>query len=185
MHSLLLACQDISPSALRLLQEPHDVPMFTGDVMPVSFWALLLLLTSIVLAVSLVVSILVAWFIYKPYSKLPPAYQTLSPGLIWLLLVPLANLVIMLLIVLQVPDAFRKYFDHVGDSSVGDCGKLVGQIWAIATLCCFVPVVNYVAVFPAIACMILFTVKLWELAGKIGNKAPRADGKIRLPKSVV
>ena len=155
--------------------------VFPDEGVAISFWGLFLGLMLMMLAISFVISIAVAWFIYKPYSKLPTDYQTLAPGWIWGMLVPLANLVIILLIALQVPEAFKRYFSHVGDASVGDCGKTVAQIWAIATLCCFVPIVNYIAGVVALVCLIMFTMKLWELAAKIERTTPNMAEKTTLP----
>ena len=191
MNSLLLALQT-QPEAFEGQMSVEELQqamggqrltaLFPDEGVAISFWGLLLGMMLMMLAISFVISIAVAWFIYKPYSKLPTEYQTLAPGWIWGMLVPVANLVIILLIALQVPDAFKRYFNHVGDLSVGDCGKTVGQIWAIATLCCFVPIVSYIALLPALVCLILFTIKLWELAAKIEGKTHAMEEKTTMPK---
>lgn len=180
MNSLMFAIQDISSDAERMLQEINATPgEFGGDiVLPSTIFGIFLGAICFVLAFSFVVSAITTYFIYKPYSQLPEQFHTLSPALIWLLLVPIVNLVMIFFVALQVPDAFKRYFDTVGNHTVGDCGKTVGLIWGVSVLCGFIPVLNYIAWVPALVCMIMFIVKLWNMVAQL-------DAKVPLQKSVV
>lgn len=177
MNSLFLALQDVHMDAEQLFQEMNGMSGdfggdFGGDVaMPTTIFALFFGVICFALSLSFIISAITTYFIYKPYSQLPQQFQTLAPGLIWLLLVPLVNVVMVFLVALQVPDAFKRYFNSVGNYSVGDCGKMVGLIWAIAVLCSFVPFLNYIAWIPALVCMVMFMVKLWDMARQIHTKA--------------
>ena len=172
MNSLLLAFQDVQMDAEQFFQEMKGMSGdFGGDVaVPSTILGLFLGLFVLVLVASFVISVITTYFIYKPYSQLPRQFQTMPAGLIWLMLVPLVNIVMVFFIVLQVPDAFKRYFNSVGNYSVGDCGKLVGRIWAISVLCSLVPLLNYIAWIPALVCMIMFIVKLWAMAGQLNTK---------------
>jgi len=172
MNSLFLAFQDVHMDAEQLFQEMNGMSGdFGGDVaMPSTIFAMFWGFLLFVFAVSVVISVITTYFIYKPYSQLPHQFQIMPAGLIWLLLVPLVNIVMVFFIALQVPDSFKRYFNSVGNYSVGDCGKLVGLIWAISVLCSFVPLINYIAWIPALVCMIMFMVKLWDMARQIHTK---------------
>ena len=186
MSTLFLALQDVTIAPDQFFQEMNGAPAEIGtNEMTVAFWTAFLLLVSVVLAISFVVSIIVTWLIYRPYRQLPSSHQTLSPWIIWLLLVPLVNLVIMFLVAIKVPDSFRNYFQQLGNQSFGDCGKTFGLVWAIATVACLVPLLNYIAGIVSLVCMILFIVKLWTMAGNLKEKPAKAVVKISLPENAV
>jgi hypothetical protein len=127
----------------------------------------ILLFALLVTAIIIAIAIVVCWLLYKNYKKVPPQFQTLSPGLVWLMLVPLANIVMPIIIGMQVPEAFKRYFDSIGDTSVGDAGKQVGLIWGIAALCTVIPLVNLIAALVALVALVMFLLKVIAMGRKI------------------
>ena len=153
-----------------LVVQQQTPPIFgTGQQHEIPAAALGLLLGMIVVGViiGLLIGLLVAWLIYKPYSKLPSQYHTLAPGLCFLLIVPLANIVMPIILGLKIPEAFGAYFADRGDTSVGDAGKSVGMWWGISALACLVPLVNLFAGIAALVLLIIFIIKLWDLAKRV------------------
>ena len=115
--------------------------------------------------IGLLIGALVAWLIYKPYSKLPSEHQTIAPGLCFLLMVPLVGFVMPIILGIKIPEAFASYFDATGQShETGDAGKAVGLWWGICVLACIVPLVNIVASIASLVLLIIFIIKLWEMA---------------------
>lgn len=107
---------------------------------------------------------LVAWLLYRPYSKLPAEYQQLGPGLVWLFVIPIFNLFWMFVLAIKLPASFKAYFEAAGDDSIGDAGKGIGLACAI----CFVAglVIPFVGL-AGLVLLIIFIVKLWGMAGRI------------------
>ncbi len=156
-----------------IVTRPSLLEILTGEPsIAFPLVTMILLSTITYLVASLVISIFSTYFIFKPYSKLPAEFQTLSPGFIWLLLIPVVNTVMTFIIVLQVPEAFEYYFKKKGNDSMGDCGKLVGLIWAICGVFIFVPFLSYLASLPFLACMVLFIIKLWAMAEALAPQKP-------------
>ncbi|MEE9403339.1 MAG: hypothetical protein V3V20_00465 [Algisphaera sp.] len=137
---------------------------------PAEAIAALFAIAAVVLVVFLLIGLLVAWLIYKPYSKLPKEYHTLAPGLCFLLLVPFAGLVMPIILGIKIPEAFAAYFADRGDTSVGDAGKGIGLWWGISVLCCMVPILNIFAAIAALVLLIIFILKLWEMAKRIDTQ---------------
>ncbi len=135
---------------------------------------LLLVFVGVGLVIGIAIAIVIAFLFWKPYSKVPQQFQTISPGLIWLLVIPLVNIVMMFIVAFQVPPAFKAYFDSIGDQSVGDAGKQVGMWWAICAILSIIPILGMLAGLASLVLLILFLVKLWGMAGKIpeGGAAP-------------
>lgn len=122
----------------------------------------------VILTVVFVVNVIVCFLMYKPLSKLPESYRPFSPGLVFLMLIPIANFIMPFLISISFTNGFKNYFGSVGDQSNGDCGKTIGLVWAIASVCSVIPIVNYLAGPVGLICMIIFIVKLWSMGNKVG-----------------
>ncbi len=126
------------------------------------------------LAIGIAIAVAIAFLFWKPYSKVPAQHQTISPGLIWLMVIPLVNIVMMFIIAFKVPEAFKSYFDSVGDTSVGDAGKTIGMWWAICALCSFIPILGMIAGLASLVLLIIFLLKIWDMAKKIPDTAQPA-----------
>jgi hypothetical protein len=123
----------------------------------------------VILTVVFVINVIVCFLLYKPLSKLPESFRPFNPGLVFLMLIPIANFVMPFMISISFTDGFKNYFESIGDQSNGDCGKTIGLVWAIAGVCSIIPIVNYLAPLVALICMIIFVVKLWSMGNKVNT----------------
>lgn len=168
------------PQDIELQQDPTSLPEMGG--MPTDFngieqmtpdaatlFAGILAFICIILTVVFVINVIVCFLMYKPLSKLPESFRPFNPGLVFLMLVPIANFVMPFLISISFTDGFKNYFGSIGDQSNGDCGKTIGLVWAIAAVCSMIPIVNYLAGPVALVCMIIFIVKLWSMGNKVSS----------------
>ena len=119
--------------------------------------------TLIVLAIQA----LICWLIWRSYKKVPPEFQVMKPGMVWLLMVPLFSLVWTFFVAIQIPDSFKAYFDAIGDQSEGDAGKSIGLAWAICTALAIIPYLGACIAIGALVCMIIFIVKISNMAKRI------------------
>ena len=120
------------------------------------------------LVIGIVVNVVICFFISSWLNEVPGQYRVMAPGQVWLLIIPLFNLYWMFRVyMLDVPQSFKNYFDATGETSVGDCGKSLGQWICILTLVGCIPCVNYCSGIALLVMLILWLVKINELKQKI------------------
>ncbi len=131
--------------------------------------AVMLVAILIALAVGLAIGIVICVLLYKVQSAVPPNHRKIEPAMVWLLLIPLFNLIWNFFVYRRIPDSFQSYFASVGRTDVGDCGRNIGLWYAICAACSIIPCVNYVAGPAALVLLIIFLVKMFDLKSKIGQ----------------
>ncbi|REJ86865.1 MAG: hypothetical protein DWQ34_26680 [Planctomycetota bacterium] len=117
-----------------------------------------------------VVYAVVCFLIASPLSMVPEELREMSPGQVWLLLIPLFNLVWAFLVAQRVPRSFQNYFANVGVTRFGDCGAQIGVWWAICFVGSWIPCLNAAAVPANLVLLIIFIVKLWGMKGEIDRR---------------
>jgi len=120
-----------------------------------------------ILLFHLALSIVVVFLVYTDFQRVPSAFRKLEPSLVWLLLIPCFNLVWNFYVFPGLADSFKAYFDSVGDSSVGNCGRDVGLGYAICTAASVIPFVGCLTGIVTLVLLILFLVKANELKNRI------------------
>jgi hypothetical protein len=125
-----------------------------------------------VIVFGLVVLALMIWLVYgtlyKVLSRLPPEYQRMSPGLVFLCLIPLFGTVWLFFVVIRTSDSLRSYFYYVQQrTDVVDCGKGVGLGWAICSVCSIIPFLGYLTAIAALVCMIIYLVRVHGLSQQV------------------
>ncbi|MCZ6835866.1 MAG: hypothetical protein O7G85_08840 [Planctomycetota bacterium] len=113
------------------------------------------------------ISLLICFLLYSCQSRIPREYRTLEPGLIFLLLIPLFQLIWNFFVYQRIAESYKNFFDAHGRTDVGDCGKGIGLWLAICTVLSVIPCVGYVTGLAALVLLILFIVKAFELKGKV------------------
>ncbi len=119
----------------------------------------------------LVVLGLMIWLVYgtlyKVLSRVPPEYPQMSPGQVFLCLIPLFNIVWLFFVVSRVSGSLETYFSNESEYDYGDCGKSLGLAWAILTVCSIVPLLGMLAALAGVVCMIVYLVKVNGLSHDI------------------
>ncbi len=146
----------------------------TGDEAALVAMIIGILLMS--LLVVFAISIAVCFLVYLPYKAVPVEHQRMSPGLVFLLLIPIFGIIWNFFVFLKIPESFQSYFASQGRTDVGDCGRSIGMWYAICGVCALVPCVNYIAGPAALVLFIIFLVKIWGLKAQIiqGGMPPMA-----------
>ncbi len=91
---------------------------------------------AVMVLVGLAIAVAVCWFLMTCFQRVPPAHRKQEPGLVWLLLIPCFNLVWSFFVYPRLADSYKSYFDSIGRSDVGDCGRALG-LW-----CCILPLIQ-------------------------------------------
>lgn len=84
--------------------------------------------------VALILSAIFAYLLMDAVSSVPEAHRKIAPWVPWLLFVPVANVVVLILAFIKVPESLSSYLDSIGKNSFGDCGKKIGIWGAILSL---------------------------------------------------
>ena len=120
----------------------------------------LLAVFGVVILVFLAIAIFILLFISKALQTVPVAHRKTDPGLVWLLLIPLFNIVWIFIYLPKVADSFVSYFAEKNVSTFGDCGRTLVYIYGGCLIGGFIPFINFIAGPAGLIVMILFLVKL-------------------------
>lgn len=117
--------------------------------------------------IGLCIAIVVCAFLYKFYNRVPRQFRQMEPGLVWLLLIPCFNLVWNFFVFIRLSRSFKAYFNSVGNTAVADCGENLGLGYAICEVAALIPCVGLAVWVAALVLLILYLIKVNELAGQI------------------
>ncbi len=138
-----------------------------NDAVNAAVAASVVLVAVIVGLVALAVAIFVIYLLYSCYARLPQEYQPMAPGLVWLLLIPLFNIVWQFFVVLRLSKAYQTYFAAQNRTDVGDCGYMIGLIALICGLLGWIPVLGILAGIAGLVLWIVYLVKVVGLRNQI------------------
>ncbi len=137
--------------------KPED---FVGLAFLVVFWG-----------IALCIEIVICFFLFKIYKRVPAQFRKMEPGLVWLLLIPCFNLVWNFFTFIRLSRSLKEYFNSIGNSAAGDCGEGLGLAYSICAAAQIVPCLNLVVWVPAIVLVILYLVKANQLSEQIPQTA--------------
>ena len=112
------------------------------------------------LAILLIPTIFFLLTAQKALARCSPESRTLSPGLVWLLLVPLLNLVWIFIVVINVSKSLGNEFRRRGIPESPAPGQGVGLAWAICAVLSWIPVLGGFLGLAALVCWIIYWVKV-------------------------
>ncbi|HEX5339285.1 MAG TPA: hypothetical protein VFX47_00210 [Gammaproteobacteria bacterium] len=127
----------------------HDyLPLFLFTGWAVGFWI-----------IWLVVFILYLITLMNVFNAVSPANRKLEPGLVFLLLIPIFNLVWNFIVVGKLRDSLQAEY-AARDLQGGDFGYGVGLAMSILFVCSIIPLLGLLAAIAAFICWIIFWVKM-------------------------
>ena len=110
--------------------------------------------------VGIIFTAIVAYFVSDALAAVPPEHQKgMTPGQVWLLLIPLFGLVWNFFVFPRVAESFESCLQAIGRPQPGDYGKQMSLIYAICSACTIIPCVNLFAGIAALVLVILLIVK--------------------------
>jgi hypothetical protein len=93
--------------------------------------AVLLGMLCLFLIVAIVIAVFYLLTLQKALSRVAPWNRLMEPGLVWLSLIPIFNLIWSFFIATRIPDSLRNEFRHRNLDDGSDYGKGVGLAHAI------------------------------------------------------
>jgi hypothetical protein len=120
---------------------------------------------------------LVCWLVSTPLKAIPEQYREMTPGQVWLLMIPCFPLIWNFFVYQRIPKSFQNYFAATGKTQFGDCGAQIGLWYAICAACSVVPCLNYLAGPASLVLLIIMLVKLWSLKGEVERDLAGGGGE--------
>jgi len=130
------------------------------------------ILFLVVFAAGVALAIAYIMTLSNALKKCSPAARTMQPGMMWLLLIPLLNLVWNFLAVNAISDSLGNEFRLRGMQNVEpQPGRSVGMPMAICGACCLIPFLGVLASLVYLVLWIMYWIKVWSLS-KILDQCP-------------
>lgn len=111
------------------------------------------------MAIGLAIAIFYILTMQKALDLARERHQKMKPAMVWLMLIPLFNLVWHFFVVKQVSESIKSWAAEHGQN-VDDAGYMIGLIACIANCCGLIPLVNILAGPVALVCFIIWWVKV-------------------------
>jgi hypothetical protein len=104
------------------------------------------------------VNIFVIYLLYTCFQRIPLQYRLMEPGMVWLLLIPLFNIVWVFFVLIRLSRSYQGYFAAQGRTDVGDCGEALG-LWAL--------ILHFLCFPVGLVLLIIYLVKVIGLKNQI------------------
>lgn len=90
----------------------------------------------VIMCIGLAIQIFICYLLNKAAASIPAEHQQVSPGMVWLFLIPCVNIVMLFIIFPGLVKGFQSYFASQNRTDVGDCGaSLIPWFLVSAFLC--------------------------------------------------
>ncbi len=133
------------------------------DVDVASLYGALLTLATVLVVFVLLVQGVACYILVDALNALPAEHRKQLPRNVWLLMVPLLSQGYCFLVYPRIADSFKSYFDSIGRTDMGDCGRGLARAACFSWAACLIPCVELVAVACASALTLLFVMRVRRL----------------------
>ncbi len=143
--------------------------MSDNDALAAMFGGGCLIAGLLMLAIGIAIVVFYILTMQKALKLAGDQHRKMEPGMVWLLLIPLFNLVWHFFVVKNVSESIKSWAAANG-KTVDDAGYTVGLIACIAHCCGIIPFVNFIAGPVGLVCMIIWWVKVAGFNKLMGNQ---------------
>jgi hypothetical protein len=130
----------------------------------------------LVLGICLIPAIFFLLNLQNLLSRVSPANQGMSPGLVWLNLIPVFNLGWIIYTVIKVKDSVSAEFRSRGWPLDGDLGYNVGLaagiLWIASVFVGWIPFIGWLLPIGALVCWIIYWLKTADLKQRLEPEPP-------------
>ena len=134
---------------------------------PFAFGAGIMAFMLIPMLIGLVVAVFYILTLQKALNKCAPENRAMQPGMIWLLLVPLLNIVWHFLVVINMAKSLGAEFQKRGIAEEPEPGKKLGLIMCILACCFWIPLLNILTGLGTLICFIMYWLKIAGFSKKL------------------
>ncbi len=109
----------------------------------------------------------------KAFKRCSPENRVMEPGMVWLMFIPLFNLVWHFFIVLKLAESLGREFQKRGIAEEPQPGKGIGLTMCILHCCGVIPLIGILCGLAGFVCWIIYWVKIAGFSKKL-ETAPLA-----------
>jgi hypothetical protein len=110
--------------------------------------------------IGLAITIFFILTLQKALNRCSLENRAMQPGMTWLLLIPLFNIVWIFFVVLNMAKSLGAEFVKRGIPADPEPGKTLGLAYAILAICSAIPFVGFLAGIGCLVCFIMYWVKI-------------------------
>ena len=121
----------------------------------------------VVIGIALIPLIFFCLTLQKCLKRCSLQNRAMSPGMVWLLLIPLFNIVWQFIVVLKISESLAREFKLRNILSEPEPGKSIGLAFCILYLCGIIPLLGILASIAGLVCWILYWVKIANYSAQI------------------
>jgi len=122
-------------------------------------------------AIMLIPGIFYCLTLQKALNRVSPENRAMGPGMVWLLFIPLFNIVWHFFVVLNMAKSLGAEFTKRNIVAEANPGKVIGLAMCILPCCGIIPVVNMFTGIAALVCWIIYWVKIAGFSNKLAAPA--------------
>jgi hypothetical protein len=131
----------------------------------------LFLLFFLLIPLTIIPGIFYVLTLYRALTRCAPESRVMEPGLVWLLFVPLFNLVWNFIVVFRIATSLENEFRRRGSAAPPDTGRGLGLAMSILACAGFVPLLGILGGLAGLVCWILYWMKIADLSGRLAGLA--------------
>jgi hypothetical protein len=137
---------------------------------------LVLVLVCAALLVGLLIAIFFLLTLQRALARCRPRNRTMEPGMVWLNLIPLFNLVWQFITVNRVAESLENEFrDRGWHRRSENYGRSVGVAAGALGLVGWIPILGPILAIAGLVCRIIYWVKIAGYSGQLANRARDYD----------
>lgn len=144
----------------------------SGDHANAAAAIMVAILVFIGIVISLAITIFFILTLQKALNRCSPENRAMQPGMTWLLLIPLFNIVWIFFVVINIAKSLGAEFTKRGIASDPEPGKTLGLAYAILAICSAIPVVGFLAGIGCLVCFIMYWVKINGYSKQLESPMP-------------
>jgi hypothetical protein len=103
----------------------------------------------------------------KALNRCAPENRAMQPAMVWLLLVPLLNLVWGFIVVINMAKSLGAEFQKRGIAEEPEPGKKLGMIMCVLFCCSIIPLLGMLASLGGLVCWIMYWLKIAGFSKKL------------------
>ena len=121
----------------------------------------------IILVIILIPFILFLLTLQRALERCSPECRTTSPGTVWLMLIPLFNIVWEFLLVMRIAESLENEFKKRNMPHEPKPGQSIGLAMCILSVCGIIPILGILAGIAGFVCWILYWVKIYGFSNDL------------------
>ena len=125
----------------------------------------------VVFAILLIPTIFYLLTLQKALNRCSPENRAMQPGMVWLMLIPLFNLIWHFLVVINLAKSLGAELQKRGIAEEPEPGKTIGLAMCILGACGLIPLLGGLCSLGSLVCWIVYWVKIAGFSNKLALPA--------------